>query len=164
VTIPFLHPQKQSISILIGANMSDDLFADAETDLGHAKKIVDTNFGDDDDSWESLMDEKPKVIEPEKKVVKKEKKEEPKKIEPKKPEPKKTVKPKEGMMKELEKDMSEMSVTEELFSDSPVIRIDMMKPKTQKDFEQFGEIVSNKLLEFANIRQCSCVRSNTRGF
>jgi hypothetical protein len=92
--------------------------------------------------------------------VKKEKKAEPKKekkeqkkqkvVEPAKVE--KKIVPKEGMMKDLEEQISEMNLTEELFSNEQ-IRIELLRPKTEKDFIQFSQIISDKILESEDLRK-----------
>lgn len=131
----------------------EDLFGDSEQNLVETTK-VDTGLSwDGEESWEGLTEEKkvekvPVKKEKKDKTVKKptttEKKEEPVKQV-------KTKKPKEGMLGQLEKDLSEMRVTEELFeNEDKVTRIDLLKPRTQKDFDLFSEIISNKILEFEN--------------
>jgi hypothetical protein len=55
-------------------------------------------------------------------------------------------------MKDLEEQISEMNLTEELFSNEQ-IRIELLRPKTEKDFIQFSQIISDKILESEDLRK-----------
>jgi len=143
----------------------EDLFADAndfvdeneKRDVIESKPIVDH----EEDSWESATwnEEKPK----ESAKKRKEEKQKVKEIKDKtKAEQKQQLlatggsavadnKELEGMFEQAAKQAVEFNVTEEIFSigdtSKSKFRIELLKPKTKKDFDQFAELLANKIRE-----------------
>eukprot|EP01080_Neovahlkampfia_damariscottae_P004766 gene4766-8348_t len=116
-------------------------------------------MSDDDLGWEDqdfddfLEEEKKPEPKPEPKKEPKKEKKEPKKDKKKEKvqtapvkNDKKKGRAKEGMFKDLQEKIDEMKLTEDLFQ-SEQIRIELLQPKTQKDFEAFSEILSDKIKE-----------------